>query len=52
MRKKGRLRPIPKDCWPDSRSRFGTHILYTQDVVDVVEKYLFPFIHSYDIVRK
>ena len=52
MRKKGRLRPIPKDYWPDSRSRFGPRILYTIDVRDIVEKYLFPFIHSYDARRK
>ena len=52
MKKSGRLRPIPRDYWPDKHSRFGPRILYAGDVADIVEKYLFPFIHSYDTVRK
>ncbi len=52
MRKKGRLRRIPKDYWPDSRSRFGPRILYTRDVADVVEKYLFSLMYSYDYRRR
>ncbi|RLG83062.1 MAG: hypothetical protein DRO40_05795 [Thermoprotei archaeon] len=52
MKKKGRLRSIPKDYWPDKLSRFGSRILYTMDVKDIVEKYLFLFIYDYDSRRK
>ena len=51
MRENGRLRQIPQDYWPDSRSWFGPRILYTKDVADLVEKYLFPLMYRYDSMR-
>ncbi len=47
MRRNGRLRRIPRSYWPDKHSRFGPRIMFTKDVEDLVEKYLFPLLHCY-----
>jgi len=47
MRVKGRLRPLPRDYLPSEESWFGPRILYTRDVEDVVERYLFYLLHDY-----
>jgi len=52
MRVKSRLRPLPRDYLPSRGSWFGPRILYTKDVEDIVEKFLFYLIHDYDSRRR